>query len=171
MAAIRRRGCALSFGRLRVPCLPILGALLLLCVLRRQRRSDNWLRRVERRFGACIALLGMVLLVEVRGVYLLRAEHHRWVELHVLEIAKRLLQALRGLLDLPGLVWRLQNGEGSWQVLRLGRAHNARIISVCTVAIGVRRGYLGRICRVSRRLLHNLPHLHLLVAIDLVDEA
>ena len=56
-------------------------------------------------------------------------------------------------------------------MLRLGRAHNARIIGVRTVAIGVRRGYLGRICRVSRRLLHNLPHLHLLVAIDLVDEA
>ena len=71
--------------------MPILGALLLFCVLWRQRRSNNRLRRVERRFGACVALLGMVLLVEVRGVYLLRTEHHRRVELHVLEIAQRLL--------------------------------------------------------------------------------
>ena len=60
------RGRTLAFEGLRVTSLPILVALFLLSVLGRQCRCNDWLGRVERRFGACIALLSVMLLIEVR---------------------------------------------------------------------------------------------------------
>lgn len=57
-------------------------------------------------------------------------------------------------------------------MLSLGRVHHSHVIRVRAIAIIVWRGYLGRVCRrYSRRLLlDNLPHLHLLVAVNLMDQ-
>ena len=71
-----------------------------------------------------------MLLVEMGGVNFGCSKHHSWVELHVLEVAERLLEALRGLLDL--LMRRFDDVE-SYRIVEVGSL---------LVDVVVRRGYL-----------------------------
>ena len=123
----------------------------------RYGRCYDGLRRVEGRLRTRVPFLSM-LLVEVGGVDFGCSQHHGRVELHVLEVAQGLLQALRCLLE--GLVRRLDDVEGGG----VGK------VGSLLVDVVVRGGYLGGVDR-GHAGLHHGAHLHLLVAVDLMDQA
>lgn len=115
----------------------------------------NWLSCVESCLSSRVSLLHMVW-VELWRIRCLRAKDKCRIKLHILEIAELLLDALRSVFD--------------WLMRRLHHCHWSRgELLVLQVRI-VRRCYLWWIDR-GEPLSHHLAHLHLLVAVDLLEEA